>query len=250
MNVIVLTVERCGCSWMGAIISEVHKHCHGDPIIWNYEISRCIATRPKYYIPKGYCSVYYVRPEQLLEKEYDKIIVLHRDLESLKQKLFQYHFGPNQKVLKKHEPFFEEIEFYYNLTFNKKITNERLLWVELSDLNNHCISTFNKIFDFLEFPKKTRPILLPINPPERDWDVSGSVIKSGLPLDIYQQKMLAGKDYISHLYKHVEESQFVNPVGEINPYKISPEEWELQGARTFRIEPKSRPDAMRILGYL
>ena len=85
MNVIILSRETGGGSMVGAIISQMHYAFTREKIFWNYEISRLMAIDPDYNFPKGFCLVYYVNPLDLLKRVYDKIIILKRDIESIKQ---------------------------------------------------------------------------------------------------------------------------------------------------------------------
>lgn len=253
MNVILLSIERHGCSWVGAIISEVYKRIFNEPLYWNYEISRIIAIDKKYNLPKGYSTVYYINPKWLLERKYDKIIILQRDLNSLKEKMVHYHFPDknSKEIFKKYPEFEQKIEFYYDIVFDESVkTDPRVHWIYLDDLNNYTVATFSLLFDFLEYPKDKRPVLIPINPKERDWNVSGTVLRLGHGTDKYNAKMLekTGKKMSSNLID-CDYSQFVN-IPRPNPYKLSPEEYEVQKGTSYRIRPKLEPDVLEYLGLI
>lgn len=249
MNVIMLSMERHGCSWVGAIISEVYRQLYDEELHWNYEISRVIAIDSKYNLPKGYSTVYYVKPQWLLEREYDKIIILQRDLRSLKEKMCHYYNATwkPETFFKKHPGFEEKIEFYHDLVFDESVRDDpRVHWVYLDDLNNFTVATFSLLFDFLEYPKP-RPVLIPVNPRERDWNVQGTILRQGHGLDPYQKQMVkASKTTIKTELKEVDYSQYVN-VPTPNPYKLSPEEWEVQGGTSYRIRPELKPDVLEYL---
>ena len=251
-NVILLSMERHGCSWLGALISEVHKQVYNEVIHWNYEVSRIIAIDEKYNLPKGYSSVYYVSPKWLLNREYDKILILQRDLQSLKEKMAHYYF-PDLKpetVFKKHPEFEEKIEFYYDLVFDESVKNDpRIHWMSVFNWNFYTVATASLMFDFLGFPKK-RPVILPINRRERDFDISGTILRQGHGLDIYQKEMLKARGIDVDLdLNDIDYSQFVN-VPKPNPYKLSPEEWEVQGGTSYRIRPELKPDVLEYLEWI
>ncbi|MDH3324015.1 MAG: hypothetical protein OEL89_00090 [Candidatus Peregrinibacteria bacterium] len=252
-NVILLSMERHGCSEWGAIISEIHKQVYDEEMHYNYEISRVIAIDDKYNLPRGYSTVYYVKPQWLLKRKYDKIIILQRDLISLKEKMAYYYFPKlkSSTVFKRYPDFEKKIEFYYELVFDEEVRNDpRVHWVYLDDLNNYTVATFSLLLDFLEFPRKGRPVLIPINPRERDWNVQGTILRQGHGLDPYQKKMIetSGLKITTEL-KDVEYTQYVN-VPRPNPYKLSPEEWEVQKGTSYRIRPELKPDVLEYLNLI
>jgi len=224
LNVIMLSVQHCGCSFVGAIISEAHKRTYGKPIYWNYEISRLIAIDPKYVLPEGYSTVYYVKLEWLLKKKYDKIIVLKMDKNIWLKNMFERY---------DHEDdidFINLLEFYYDLVYDYNINDPRILEINWNDLNNYTVATWSEIFDHLKFNFEFRPLLIPSF---RDPKKFGSILRKG------HEEGSPVKQY----------SQYVNEE-RINPYKIAPEEYWKQEARVFRITPEGMPDILKIEGLI
>jgi hypothetical protein len=252
MNVMILTMERHGCSWLGALIIEVHKQVYDEIVPMNYECSRIIATDPKYLLPRGYCSVYYVSPKWLLEREYDKIIILQKDLDLLKTDMCYYYYPEKTKeeVFEEFTEFEPQIDFYYDLIFDESVKDDpRVHWVYLDDLNFYTVATCSLLFDFLEFPRK-RPVILPVNRWDRDFRMSGTILRKGHGTDIYIKKMMKQtKTQVRSGLVDIDYAQYVN-TPQLNPYRLSPEEFEIQNRRVFRIRPEPEPDVLKYLGLI
>ncbi len=265
-NVIIVSMERCGSSWLGAIISEVYEAITGKLVKWNHEISRVQSIDSKYDLPQGWNSVYNVSPLDLLKRGYDKVIVLERNLETLKRVFWMsqrlvHKDMPYEDGLIKYSHFFDTIEKYWNIVYSNKIEDPRVLWVNLDDLNSYTFNTFNEIFDFLEFPKN-RPILVPVNPPERNWQCFSDILAKGhKPSDTLklielkytsniteaqiQTQAIMNKTYDENtpklsdiLYKYANKP---------NPYKIVEEEIGAQGSRSFRIGIDAMVDVLELI---
>ncbi len=181
MNIIIVSMERCGSSWFGAIISEVYEAIMGELVKWNHEIDRASAIEGVI----GWNSVYNVDPHDLLKKGYDKIIVLERNLETVKRVFWtsqRLHHGdfPYEMSLDdlRYVNFFSTIEKYWNLVYGNKSEDPSIKYVHLDDLNSYTFNTFNEVFDFLDFPK-SRPIIIPVNPPERNWQCYSDILAKG-----------------------------------------------------------------------
>jgi len=61
----------------------------------------------------------------------------------------------------------DEPTFFKNIKKNrsklqKEIDDPRFLRINLEDWNNFLFQTFNKLLDFLEFPKEKRPFIIPV----------------------------------------------------------------------------------------
>ena len=171
-------MEAGASSLIGPIISQVHYNYTREKVFWNYEISRIMAIDPEYNLPKGFSSVYYVDPRALLKRDYDKIIILQRDKKALLDDIcdrYKLKFNPE------HVEFYEKLDFYYDLIYNQEIEDPRLFRVRLEDLTNYPVATYSDLFDFLGYPKKGRPLIipLPIDPNERDWKKRSSILRKG-----------------------------------------------------------------------
>jgi len=213
-NIIIVSVERCGASWVCGIISEIHKKMYGEIMNWNFGISRILATVDKYYFPKGFNEVLLINPLKLLNRPYDKIIIIKRDKESY-MKAMQIYRCPEltyDETLKKCPDFLKECEFYYDLCYNHEFKDPRMYLVDLGNLNNYTEPTFSDLLDFLEYPKHTysdvinhvethlnemdknqilqylkdnpiRSCLVPFNTPLRNWNVMSCQIAKDWGLD-------------------------------------------------------------------
>jgi len=237
-NCIILTMERCGCSSLGGLISAFYQRMFEKPLYFNYEISRMIAINSKYILPKGYCSVYYVKLEWLLKRGYEKIIVLKQDLDKIIPLMVKYYFKdkPFDQVIKEHPEWIEKIRFYYDLVFNHGINEDkRVHEVDWFDLTNYTVAMVSNLLDFLEFPIKNRPILFPLPVQDRDFDKYSTILGIG------HEEGIPSKNVYS---------QFVHEE-QINPYKIAPEEYWKQNAKTYRIRPiEENPDILEIENYI
>jgi len=164
MNVIFVSMERAGISWIIRELSKFHEKMFGKPIIFtknNAEISHLIAIRNRFPLPKGWNNVYNIDPQSLLDRvdpdgnKYDRIVVIHRNLKTFqnvyKIKLSQERLDPNfiEKIIRKTP---EEYELVYH-----EIEDPRLLRVDLWDLNQYTDACFNELMDFLNFPTHNRP---------------------------------------------------------------------------------------------
>jgi len=183
LNIIVSATERCGVSWFCSIISLFYKQMYGGEIDkWNFIASRLMAGHINYPILKGWNTVQWVPIEKIIRKPYDKIILLQRSLESLKESLFIYYFAEKEyeeeKDKEKYKHWFKKIERYYEKVYAEN-DHPNVLRVHLEDLNNYTVATFNEILDFLGFLKEGRPIIIPINPHDRVWQTFSSILDKG-----------------------------------------------------------------------
>lgn len=228
MNLIILAVEHCACSWLGAYITEAYKRATGKTVHWNYEISRMIAIDPRYNLPVGFSSVYYVKLEWLLERDYDKIIVLKRSYEAFENKLLSDYNIKKNVAIARYPKWLERMRFYYDLVYDYNTDDPRVFEVSLDDLNNYTVATFSELFDFLELEFEFRPFIIV---PKRDYEKYGSVLKKG-----HEEGTATKNKYSQYVNKEL-----------INPYKIAPEEYWHQEARVFRLEPKGMPDVLEYM---
>lgn len=304
-NLMLVSMERSGNSWMGAVISEIHQGIYGGEIPkWYHEISRVYAVDPKYPMPEGWCSVYDVDPQELLDRGYDKIIVLERNLETVERAFFMYHDMPYSEGLERYPEYFESIRKYWNIVHKERIDDPRIHYVHLDDLNNHTFDAFNKIFDFLGYPKKVkahdtmswcrnynekdsmceyqecghcltfepkvqRGLVVPVNPPDRNWQCFSDFLPIGHPVSdtlkmiqlryasnqteaqIQLQAIKEGKDDRNmkmnedNIYPYIFYNEDYTVIE--NPYKMAPEERDYQGNCSFRVVVDALVDVLEVM---
>jgi len=147
----------------------------------NAEISPVIATRDRFPIPKGWCNVYDIDPRLLIKKDYDRIIIVHRDLKTLMVVNSLYY--PLDLSEDQRKRFKIRHKKDYEKVYGYEIDDPRFLRVDLDDFSNYTVSVFNEVMDFLNFPEMGRPKITPIIPPElRNWEVFSSLLERGQPV--------------------------------------------------------------------
>lgn len=194
-NVVILSMQRCGMSWVGGVISLIHERLYGEPLHIIYEDNRAEVSNR---LVEGWNGVYNIDPTILLKLGYDKILIIKRELDTLKEVHAHYHgyqeiYKSLEDMKDKRSCFFEKIELYYDLLYNQSeiINNSKILMVNLENLNNYTYSTFNEIIEFLDFKlsfkqkikfflrvlkNKVFPFVIPINSNERNWDIYSSLL--------------------------------------------------------------------------
>ena len=231
MNLIIVSMESGGSSHVGAIISQFHEAFTQEKIFWNYEISRLIAIDENYYLPQGFSTVYYINPSDLLKRNYDKIIRLKREKQDYIEDICRRNKIKTNN--KSHKKFFKTIDFYYDLIYNQEIKDPRFFDVHLNNLNNYPVATYSDLFDFIGYPKRGRPVLLPL-PIDRDWKKRSSILRKG-----HEEGEIEKDNY----------SQFVN-IEKPNPYKLAPEEYYHQEGEVYRIKKELMVDTLKVLKYV
>lgn len=190
-NVIFVSMDRCGISWIVRRLSRLHEEMFGVEIEYSPELSRIIATRPRFPLPKGWYCVYDVDPHQLLDRGYDKIVSIQRPLEIMYRVLSMYYMPKlsYKKCRKQYPAYFTKIDEYYETVYGKinEIKDERYINFTLPSFNNRTEATFLRLMDFLNFPKKGRPVIFPINPPDRNWQAWSTTLGVQEPIG---QKLL------------------------------------------------------------
>ena len=182
-NVILTTPELGGVGWFTSIISQAWNAQHPGvyKLNWRLESSRFEAEKVRRPLPEGYVHCWNGKPDILLERGFDKVIVLQKTLTDSYLGLSLYFYANEliENIPKIHEGFYELIKkkWVYFETY-RDFKDERFLFVDFEDLNNHTVKTFNEVFDFLEFEKEGRPILLPIKV-WRNWECYSNIEKSG-----------------------------------------------------------------------
>ncbi len=191
-NVIFLSMKRCGVSWVGDTIKLVYRNLYGKELKIHYENDRDLISRN---LVKGWNGAYNLDPKILLNLGYDKIIIIKRSLEIMKEVHAHYHgykeiYGTLEKMKEKRPAFFEVIELYYKLIYEQNIDDPRILIVDLEDLNIYTHSSFQEIIEFLDFRlsfiqkikfffrlmrNKIKTFIIPVNP-ERNWNIYSALL--------------------------------------------------------------------------
>ncbi len=199
MNVIFLSMGRCGVSWVGETISQIHERLFGKPLDIKYENDRAKISNN---LVEGWHSVYNIDPKILLDLGYDRIFIIKRELETMKKVHAHYHgymelYGNLENMKHDRPGFFEKIELYHKLLYGQNLNDPRVLIVNLEDLNNYTYASFNEIIKFLEFKlsfiqkiklflrvlrDKIRPFVIATNPTERNWNIYSASLPKGQEL--------------------------------------------------------------------
>lgn len=215
MNVMFVSLQRCGISWIIKILSQFHEFLFGEPIPYtkeNAEISKLIATRKRFPLPQRWNCVYEVDPKQLVERGYDRIVIVERDLETLKR-VHQIYFQEDL-IWMQRETLLRKIEESWKLVYENEIDDPSVIQINLEDLNNYAQQTFTRLMDFLNFPKVGRPPIIPIPTPDRNWEAFSSLLQreSG----IYNKLKGIEKIYRDNLFraqtKQLEKLLIVGPL--------------------------------------
>ena len=117
MNVIFLSMARCGVSWVGETIAQIYFRLYGKPLEINYENDRTEISKS---LVEGWHSIQNVDPKVLLDLGYDKILIIKRELETMKEVHAHYHgymelYGNLENMKHDRPGFFEKIELYHKL---------------------------------------------------------------------------------------------------------------------------------------
>ena len=242
MNIIIISMEGCGASSIAPIISQMHEVFYGKRIQWLMEISRVIASSNEYLFPEGFTSVYYVDPKMVLERPFDKVIILQRPFNEIKKGIYARLNIPKNKKIE------EKMKFYYHLIYEQELEDERLYRVNLQDFADYPVATFSDLFDFLGYPKQLRPIIFPYpiwHHPEgvpltpdtpklrRDWIKRSSILRKG-----HEEGNFEKEDY----------TQVVN-IPPVHAYKLAPVEFHYQEGTVYRIG-RDTIDTLEVLGLV
>ena len=179
-NVVITSTELGGVGWFTSLISECHDAMYPNlpSIFWKYEASRFEATRFRRELPTGWMNVWNADPKILVERGFDRVIVLQRDLEDayLGMATYMYQDTPLDQIPSR---FFDIIKRKWNLMESyRDFKHDKFMYVHFNDLNNHTVKTVNKLLDFLEFSPNNRPVILPVKV-WRNWECYSNISKSG-----------------------------------------------------------------------
>lgn len=258
-NVMFVSMDRCGISWIVRRLSRMHEYMFGVDIDYFPEISRVIATRQRFPLPEGWYNVYEVDPQMLLDRGYDKIVSIQRPLEIMYRVLAMYYKTDltYEQCREQYPTYFEKIDKYYELLYEKanEINDVRYKNFSLNDLNNYTCDTFNELMDFLNFPKHGRPVIFPVNPPERNWQAySSTLLKTepiGMKLRQIQEKYEYGDLEIDiqknrpekQTYEQFPPAKYRKP---FKPPKIGAHEKKVQNGKKFRIYTEDVRDSLEV----
>ena len=259
LNILMVSMERSGSSWVAAHISEAHREMFGILPLWNHEISRSIAVKQSYDLPIGWNSVYDVDIKQVLARDYDKIILLQKDYDSLCRDLWLYNhpdkaFDDDFMIRLR-----KNVKKYWDLMFSQEIHDDRVIKIRLEDLNNFTYWEMNRLLDHLEFPRVGRCHIMAVNPPERNWQVYSDVLPTGMGLCkrlqvIQEQYNLAMVEQVIQEKLYFAKQNEIKDTGpikypyvnEVNPYCRAEEEISIE-TRSFRIDPNMEvKDVLRL----
>jgi len=177
------TPELGGVGWFTSIISQAWNHQHSGPykLRWRYESDRFEAVKKRRPLPEGWNHCWNADPKILLDRGFDKVIVLQRTLEDsyLGMSLYCHAFKILEDIVDVQPRFYEIIKRKWEaMEKYRDFEHERFMYVHFDELNTHTVKTFNEVFDFLDFPKEGRPLLLPVKV-WRNWECYSNIEKSG-----------------------------------------------------------------------
>ena len=126
-------------------------------------------------------TVLTVDPELLLARKYDRVIIVHRDLDIL-LKVYNLYYPPDLSDAQR-ERFIQQAKRDYKKVYGHQFNNPRCLWVNLDDLNKYTVDTVKELMDFLNFPEYGRRSPWVVKPPGlRDSESYSSVLDKGYGL--------------------------------------------------------------------
>lgn len=248
MNILMVSMERSGSSWLAAHISEFHKECYGILPLWNHEISRSKAIRESYELPIGWNSVYDVGIKEVLKRPYDKIILLQKDYDDLCRDLWLYNHPDKTEDDEFMVRLRKSVRKYWDMMFDVEFDDPRLIRLRIEELNNFTFWEMNRLLDHLEFKKHGRCHIMAVNPPDRNWQVYSDLLPTGMKLcgnlrriqEKYDLKLVEQRIqerlYFAKENEIKDTSEVKYPyVNEVNPYERPAEEVAME-PRNFRID--------------
>ena len=155
-----------------------YSHYFNDTLPINYETPSFEAVKFRRSLPTGWNGTINANPQLLLKRGFDKIIHVSRNLMDLCKSIAQYH--TNAKTIEDYIKLaIKRPKFFYNI--NKKreileknhINDPRFFKFTLTEWNHFTLEIFNKLLDFLEFPKENRPFIIPVKFTEEERDFEG-----------------------------------------------------------------------------
>lgn len=201
MNIIFVSMERCGISWIVRVLNSIHREMFGVEVEYEAEISQVIAMGKRFPVPLHWSCVYNVSPQVLVNRGFDRVIIIQREYETM-IKTHELYFN-QEWTGEQREVAMRKTKEHYEIVYGKKVRDPRCLHLNLEDLNNYTVYCFTELMNFLNFPETNRPALIPIVPPEREWEMFSSILKKGRVLSRRLQgiKNLLKTSYFAKLFK-------------------------------------------------
>ena len=147
-------------------VQKAYFYYFGEDLKINFETPSFNAIHKRITLPQGWNGSIGADPTLLLEREYDKIIYVSRELIDLSKALAKYHRNAStiDDIIKL---AIDEPHFFTNIKkkrdkLEKYINDPRFFKFTLKDWNCFTFQTFNELLDFLEFPKEHRPLIIPV----------------------------------------------------------------------------------------
>ena len=172
-NVIVTSFRLSAIGWFTGVLSEIHKAIYGNPINWNYEISRFECTRKRRALPQGWNTVWNADPLTLAERGFDKVLVVRRTLSDILEACCWYDKQkPYVDVLrmKNGTKYLESLKRNYDKLYDTTYLHPKITYVHIDILNREPVQSFKRLCEFLEFDLEKLPVIVPIKV-KKDWEV-------------------------------------------------------------------------------
>lgn len=245
LSIIFISMEACASSMIMPIISQVHECFTGKRIYWHCEISRLLAIDNDRVFPKGFSSVFYVNPKHVLQRPFDKVILIQRPKEEIRADIYaRLGLEPIEEVDKK-------IDFYYNLIYEQEIEDERLYRIWLPDHSKYPVALFSDLLDWIGYPKKYRPMIVPFPIFHYPEDMEYKAAIPAIYRDFRKYSTIQEKWHEEGKVEKEEYTQMVN-VDQYLIYKHTPEEYNYQEGHTYRVIRKHGVpiDTLEVLGWV
>lgn len=172
-NVIVTSFRLSAIGWFTGVLSEIHNAIYGNPINWNYEISRFECTRKRRALPQGWNTVWNANPLTLAERGFDKVLVVKRPWQDILEACCWYdkQMSSIGVILNKYEDdYVKSLMRNYWKLYRIKDVHPNIFYIDIEDLNQNTVQQFKEICKFLEFDMGKFPVLIPIKV-KKDWEV-------------------------------------------------------------------------------
>lgn len=158
---------------------------YGEPLPINYERSRFDAAKFNRPLLMGYTDIIGADPQTLLDRGYDKVIIIARSNLLKQLEAEALYFRGVQTLEDSIKLSLTEPKYYLKVKkkwekLNIAIDDPRLLRIPLEHWSLYLNQTYNSMLDFLNFPKKGRLQVVPV---PRDPKIIEGYSCSHLPVD-------------------------------------------------------------------